>query len=106
MVCITVQYVQGHESPAMSFVRLTSAAGSLPTVNRTIGVSGCLSAIPGTYDLTVTDADAVNTIDTEAAITMANIVIPVNDPTVMPTPGASNYPSPGTTTDPTGTNRG
>ena len=35
-----------------------------------IGVSGFLSATPGTYDLSVTDADAMDTIDTQPAITI------------------------------------
>ena len=36
-MCISVQYVQGHETPAMSFVKLTSVA-SLPNVTGMIGV--------------------------------------------------------------------
>ena len=98
-----MQYVQGHETPAMSFVKLTSVM-SLPTVTGMIGVSGCLSATPGTYGLSVTDADAIDTIDTQPAITMANIVIPVNNPTVAPSSGASNFPSSGSSTNPTGIN--
>ena len=87
----------------MSFVKLASVA-SLPNVTGMIGVSGCLSATPGTYDLSVTDADAMDSIDTQPAITMGNIIIPVNNPTVIPTPGASKCPSSVLPINPTGIN--
>ena len=73
----------------MSFVKLTSVA-SLPTVTEMIGMSGCLSATPGTYDLSVTDADAMDTIDTQPAITMGNIVIPSSGLPTNPT-GINNH---------------
>ena len=45
-----------------------------PTVNEMIGTSGCLEVATGTYHLSVTDADATDTIDSEPAVTLDNIL--------------------------------
>ena len=96
MVCITVQYIQGHEVPPMSFVKLRSTS-TQPTVTEMIGTSGCLEVATGTYHLSVTDADAMDTIDSEPAVTLSNILVPTTntDPSVNPSvsPGATNLPT-------------
>ena len=76
MVCITVQYIQGHEAPPMSFVKLRSTS-TQPTVTEMIGTSGCLEvSATGTYHLSVTDADAMDTINNEPAVTLDSILEP------------------------------
>ena len=96
MVCITVQYIQGHEAPPMSIVKLRSTS-TQPTVTEMIGTSGCLEVATGTYLLSVTDADAMDTIDSEPAVTLDNILVPAinNNPSVNPSvsPGATNLPT-------------
>ena len=98
MVCVTVQYIQGHEAPPMSFVKLRSTS-TQPTVTEMIGTSGCLEVATGTYHLSVTDADAMDTIDSEPAVILDNILVPatnnVNNPSVNPSlsPGATNLPT-------------
>ena len=95
-VCITVQYIQGHEAPPMSFVKLRSTS-TQPTVTEMIGTSGCLEVATGTYHLSVTDADAMDTIDSEPAVTLDNILVPATNtnPSVNPSlsPGATNLPT-------------
>ena len=96
MVCVTVQYIQGHEAPPMSFVKLRSTS-TQPTVTEMIGTSGCLEVATGTYHLSVTDADAMDTIDSEPAVTLDNILVPATNtnPSVNPavSPGATNLPT-------------
>ena len=83
MACITVQYIQGHEAPPISFVKLRSTS-TQPTVTGMIGTSGCHS---------VTDADAMDTIDSERAVTLDNILVPATknnpsfNPSLLPTRG-------------------
>ena len=89
-VCFSVQYVEGHEAPAQCYVKLTSNITQL-NVTGVFGTSGCLKNVPsGSYNLSVTDADAVATIDTQPAVTQGGIVVPVR-----PTTGPKS--SPGTT---------
>ena len=85
-VCVSVQYVQGHETPAQFYVKLTPS-----TIQHNItgipGTSGCLENVPaGSYSVSVTDADAVATIDTHPAVTQGGIVVPVRP---MATTGTS-----------------
>ena len=51
----------------MSFVKLRSTSTQPATVTEMIGTSGCLEVATGTYHLSVTDADAMDTIDSEPA---------------------------------------
>ena len=97
MVCITVQYIQGHEAPPMSFVKLRSTS-TQPTVTEMIGTSGCLEVATGTYHLSVTDADAMDTIDSEPAVTLDSILVPaspLHSPliSILPTGSQSNGPT-------------
>ena len=59
---------QRHAAPPMSssFVKLRSTS-TQPTVTGMIGTSGCLEVATGAYHLSVTDADAMDTIDSEPA---------------------------------------
>ena len=69
------------------------------TVIKMIGTSGCLEAATGTYHLSVTDADAMDTIDSEPAVTLDNILVPATNTTPIINPSLS----PGATNLPTGT---
>ena len=44
-----------------------------------IGTSGCLEVATCTYHLSVTDADAMDTIDSEPAVTLDNILVPATN---------------------------
>ena len=56
MVCITVQYIQGHEAPPMSFVKLRSTSTqSTIIVTEMIGTSGCLEVATDNYHAPLCD---------------------------------------------------
>ena len=80
----------------MSYVKLRSIS-TQPAVTEMTGTSGCLEVAKGTYYLSVTDADAMDTIDSEPAVTLDNILVPAtnNNPSINPSlsPGATNLPT-------------
>ena len=49
MVCITVQYIEGHEAPPMSFVKLRSTS-TQPTVNEIRMSGSCYWHLPPLCD--------------------------------------------------------
>ena len=76
-VFLYIQYVQGYETPAQFYVKLTPSTIQ-HNITGILGTSGCLENIPaGSYSVSVTDADAVATIDTQPAVTQGGIVVPV-----------------------------
>ena len=87
--------IQGHKAPPMSFVKLRSTS-TQPTVTEIIVTSGCLEVATGTYHLSVTDADAMDTIDSEPAVTLLdNILVPAtnNNPSINPSLLPANFPT-------------
>ena len=77
-VCLTIDYVKGHEIPPHCFVRL-SCAGYEHT-QMIIGTSGCIrDVLPHeSCNLTATDGDddAVHNINTAAPVTITGISVP------------------------------
>ena len=63
-------YIQGHELLHPNF----NSGRESATVTGIICASGCLEVATGTYHLSVTDADAMDTIDSEPAVTLDNII--------------------------------
>ena len=86
-------YIQGHELLHPNF----NSGRESTTVTEMIGTWGCLEVATGTYQLSVTDADAMDTIDSsEPAVTLDNILVPAtnNNPSITPSllPGRGNQP--------------
>ena len=75
-VCFTVDYVEGHETPPICFVRLTcTTTGS--EQNKTIkGKKGCINKVPPhmSYTLTATDGDAISEMNFLVAVRPLTII--------------------------------
>ena len=78
-VCLTVDYVEGHETPPRCFVKLTCT-----TENEQIhpffieGTSGCVDIVTPhiSCNLTAIDGDAMEYINTTAPVTITGISVP------------------------------
>ena len=77
-VCLTVDYVEGHETPPRCFVRLTCTTTGTEYNGTIEGTSGCIDDVPPhmSYTLTATDGDAVDDINTVAPVTITGISVP------------------------------
>ena len=77
-VCLTVDYVEGHETPPHCFVRLTCTGHKYTQM--ITGTSGCINNVlpHESCNLTVTDGDddAVHNINTAAPVTITGISVP------------------------------
>ena len=99
-VCLTVEYVDGHEQPPRTFVLLNCTTKKSDSQVLTInGTVQCTQLPPHTsYDIIATDYDASDDINTTAAVTILGVAVP--DYTITPS-GTTPTNTPITTT-PTG----
>ena len=83
-VCLTVEYVDGHEQPPRTFVLFkctTRESGSQVLIID--GTVQCTQLPPHTsYDIIATDFDASDDINTTAAVTILGVAVP--DYTITP----------------------
>ena len=98
-VCFTVDYVDGHETPPRSFVRLTCTTTGTEYNGTIKGTVGCLNDVPPqeSYTVAATDADAVDKMNPPVFVTAPNISVPnytaapsttiYTTSTATPTPG-------------------
>ena len=74
-VCLTVDYVKGHETHC--FVRLTSTQTGIEYNGTIEGTSGCIDVPPDeSYDLIATDGDAVDDVNIAVPVRIPNILVP------------------------------
>ena len=100
-VCLTVEYVDGHEQPPRTFVLFNCTTRE--SDSRVLIIDGtvqCTQLPPHTsYDIIATDYDASDDINTTAAVTILGVAVP--DYTITPsstTPYTANTPTTGTVT--------
>ena len=92
-LCLTVEYVDGHEKPPRTFVLFTRESDTQVVIIN--GTVQCTPLPPHTsYDIIATDYDAADDINTTAAVTILGVAVP--DYTITP---SSTTP----TNTPTGT---
>ena len=90
-VCLTVEYVDGHEQPPRTFVLFKCTTresdSQIVIINGTVQ---CTQLPPHTsYDIIATDYDASDDINTTAAVTILGVAVP--DYTI--TPSSSTFSS-------------
>ena len=83
-VCLTVEYVDGHEQPPRTFVLFNCTTRESDTQVIIIdGTVQCTQLPPHTsYDIIATDYDVSDDINTTAAVTILGVAIP--DYTIIP----------------------
>ena len=83
-VCLTVEYVDGHEQPPRTFVLFNCTTRE--SDSRVLIIDGtvqCTQLPPHTsYDIIATDYDASDDINTTAAVTILGVAVP--DYTITP----------------------
>ena len=98
-VCLTVEYVEGHEPNPHCYVVFRCSTTGHDMYHATIqGSSMCIPNVPAhpSYTIIATDGDAVDEINTTAAVTILGVVVP--EYTVI----LSSSTAPGATPTPTG----
>ena len=75
-VCLTVEYVEGHETPPRCFVRLTCTTTGTEYNGTIEGTSGCIDDVPphSSYIIAATDADAVGEINYLVAVRGSSLI--------------------------------
>ena len=84
-VCLTVEYVEGHEPNPHCYVVFRSTVTGHDMHHATIqGSSMCIPNVPAhpSYTIIATDGDAVDEINTTAPVTILGVVVPIHCNTV------------------------
>ena len=97
-VCLTVEYVDGHEQPPRTFVLFNCTTRESDSQVLIIdGTVQCTQLPPHTsYDIIATDYDASDDINTTAAVTILGVAVP--DYTITPSSTAPTDTPTGTVT--------
>ena len=79
-ICITIEYNEGYETPAICFVKLDCATTDYLQHHVIEGNAGCLSLLTvhsvQYCNLSATDIDALDTIDTTPAVVITVMLTP------------------------------
>ena len=97
-VCLTVEYVDGHEQPPRTFVLFKCITRESDSQSIIIdGTVQCTQLPPHTsYDIIATDYDAADDINTTAAVTILGVAVP--DYTITPSSTTPTNTTTGTVT--------
>ena len=76
-LCLSVRYIEGHEPNPHCFVAIRSITTGEELSTTVDNVSMCIQLEPQVhYNVLATDADAVDEMDTIAAVTILGVVLP------------------------------
>ena len=92
-ICITIDYTKGYETPAVCFVKLDCATIGYLQHQVIKGIAGCLSLLLTVHsnsalycNLSATDIDAMDVIDTTPAVVITVMLAPDISPESSVTP--------------------